>query len=159
MASRAGLRELENWEEVVDVTQMERLAIGESTLDCRDLRFGISPDLYHNMPQISGLPTHWEMEAIGGVVVRRRDENGWLQCTAGRAAYASRKGRLIIEKSAERSATISQVLPDGTPGYRFNVPYASVDPETFDFNTELESATIGTRPEQGIGIRSDADNR
>lgn len=143
---RAGMRELKTWEESVDVRSMERLAIGESTLDCRDLRFGISPEMARNMPRIPGMPLHWEMESVGGVVVRTRDEQGWLQCTAGRAAYASRKGRLIIEKSADRSATVMQTQPDGSPGFNFTVPYASVDPKTFDVSTKLENASIGNLP-------------
>ena len=68
---RAGMRELENWEQIVDVRQMDRLAVGESTLDCRDLRFGISPGLSPRLKAIPGYPVPWEVEAVGGVY--RRD--------------------------------------------------------------------------------------
>ncbi|TWU02549.1 hypothetical protein [Stieleria varia] len=146
---RAGLRELDNWEQSVDVRQMEQLAVGESTLDCNDLRFGISPDVSPALKSIPGYPMPWEMEAVGGVLVKSRDESGILQCTAGRASYASQKGRLIIQRSADASATISQRLANGKPGPSFRVSQASIDPKTLNFNTHLEEATIGTLPGTG----------
>ena len=71
--------------------QMERLGLHEATMDCTELKFGLSPDVPDDIRNIPGMPRPWEMEARGGVILRTRRRQGLYEATAARATFASKK--------------------------------------------------------------------
>ncbi|MEM0924831.1 MAG: hypothetical protein AAGJ83_02220, partial [Planctomycetota bacterium] len=51
---RTAVREVNSWDDEVDVSDMERLAAGEMTLDCGELRFGMSPGVPDHVRDLPG---------------------------------------------------------------------------------------------------------
>ncbi|MCA9139191.1 MAG: hypothetical protein KDB00_20600, partial [Planctomycetales bacterium] len=147
---RTGVRELQSWNDAVDVSQMERLAVGEMTLDCQQLQFGITPGMPEDLRRIPGMPTPWEMVALGGVVVRTNTETrGLIEGTAARASFESKKSWLNVEGAPGQSAFIRQTWPDGKPGVQAHSPRMLLNTKTFDFQTIMEDAQINNVPLPG----------
>lgn len=140
---RTGVRKLQSWNDAVDVTQMERLAVGELTLDCQQLQFGITPGMPEDLRRIPGMPTPWEMVAEGGVVVRTNTEKrGLIEGTAARASYESKKSWLNVLGAPGQSAFIRQTWPDGTAGVQAHSPRMLLNTKTYDFQTIMQDAQI-----------------
>lgn len=140
---RTGVRKLQSWDEIVDIAEMERLAVGEMTMDCRQLKFGITPGMPDDLRRIPGMPTPWEMVAEGGVVVRSNTEKqGLIEGTATRASYESAKSWLNIEGSPGRDAFIRRTWLDGRPGFQTNSPRMMLNLKTFEFQTIMQDAQI-----------------
>ncbi|MEO1527297.1 MAG: hypothetical protein AAFX06_17855 [Planctomycetota bacterium] len=143
---RTGAKEVSSWDEVVDVSEMQRLDLDEMTMDCAELSFGISPDMPADLRAIPGMPVPWEMRAVGGVVLRSRREQGLYEATAARVSYASRKSILVVEGAGNQNAYIKQSNPQGklvsiVPFERF-----AFNPKTFEGEAAIESATFGNLP-------------
>ncbi|MDM4017321.1 hypothetical protein [Roseiconus lacunae] len=144
---RAGIRKVNRWDEVVDVNEMSRLAVGEMTLDCHRLAFGISPGYPKHLRKIPGAKTPWELVADGGVVARSNlEQKGLFELTANRASYQSEKSWLIVEGSPSRSAFVNQTRPDGTQGLRLNSPKIAVNLETYESQTVIQDAQVRNIP-------------
>ncbi|KAA5543798.1 hypothetical protein FYK55_11530 [Roseiconus nitratireducens] len=144
---RAGVRKLNGWDEHVDVDQMQRLAMDESTLQCERLQFGITPGIPEDVRNIPGMPTPWEMEASGGVLVRARTDRGLIEGDASRASYASRKSWLLIEGSPAQSASFKQTTPEGKPGFQMRYPQMALNLKTYELEFLMEDAKIGNLPQ------------
>ena len=126
---------------------MDRLAIGEMTLDCDRLGFGVSPAFPDDLRRIPGFKTPWEMIAEGGVVVRANtEERGLYELTANRASYESVKAWLIVEGSPSRSAFINQTRPDGTQGLKLTALRLALNLKTYDTQAMIKEAQINQRP-------------
>ncbi|MEL6109363.1 MAG: hypothetical protein AAFU85_25430 [Planctomycetota bacterium] len=140
---RSGAKEVNRWDEVVDVNQMQRLAVDELTMDCSELSFGISPDMPADLRSIPGMPVPWEMQALGGVILRARREQGLFEATAARVSYASRKSLLIIKGTDTQRAVIKRTDPQGN--LMFNMPFEDItlNPKTFDVEAKIDSMTLG----------------
>lgn len=140
---RTGVRELQSWNEAVDVNQMERLAIGEMTMDCGQLKFGITPGMPEDLRRIPGMPTPWELTADGGVVVRTNTEaRGLIEGTATRASYESKKSWLNVEGVPGQNAFIRQTWPNGKPANEFESPRMLLNLKTYEFQTIMKGAQI-----------------
>ncbi|QDV44939.1 hypothetical protein Enr13x_48100 [Stieleria neptunia] len=138
---RTGVRKLSSWDEVVDVAQMERLAVGEMTMDCRQLKFGVSPGTPADLRSIPGMPTPWEMIADGGVVVRTNTEkHGLIEGTAARVSYESKKSWLNAQGTQGQSAFLRRTWPDGRKGFQTHSPRMLLNLKTFEFQTVMQDA-------------------
>nr|WP_143548028.1 hypothetical protein [Rhodopirellula sp. SM50] len=138
---RTGVRKVSSWDEVVDVAQMERLAVGEMTMDCRQLKFGVSPGTPADLRSIPGMPTPWEMIADGGVVVRTNTEKrGLIEGTAARVSYESKKSWLNVQGTQGQSAFVRQTWPDGRKGFQTHSPRMLLNLKTFEFQTVMQDA-------------------
>jgi hypothetical protein len=147
---RTGVRKLQSWDESVDVGQMERLKVGEMTMDCQRLQFGITPGMPDDLRKLPGMPTPWEMTAEGGVVVRTHTENrGLIEGTANRASFESTKSWLIVEGAPGRSALIRQTNSDGTPGNELTYPRMAVNLKTYAFEMLMQEAKVNDFPQPG----------
>ena len=145
---RTAVRKLRSWEDNVDVNQMERLDIGEMTMDCQRLQFGITPGMPEDLQKIPGMPTPWEMTAEGGVVVRTHTETrGLIEGTANRASFESTKSWLTVEGAPGRSAQIRQTKADGTPGANLNYPRMAVNLKTYAFEMLMQDAKVNDLPQ------------
>ncbi|MCC9600352.1 hypothetical protein LOC67_07245 [Stieleria sp. JC731] len=144
---RAGVRKVDAWDEVVDVNQMSRLAVGEMTLDCDRLAFGVSPGYPKDLRKVPGAKTPWELVADGGAVARSNTEaRGLWELIANRASYQSLKSWLIVEGSASRSAIINQTLPDGRQGLRMNSPRLALNTKTYEAQAVIKDAQMSNLP-------------
>lgn len=140
---RSGVRKLQSWDDAVDVQQMERLAVGEMTMDCSQLRFGITPGMPDDLRKVPGMPTPWEMTAEGGVVVRTNtDKRGLIEGTANRASYESKKSWLVVEGAPGQSAFVRQTWPDGKKGFQTHSPRMMLNLKTYDFQTIMQDVQI-----------------
>ncbi|QEF99981.1 hypothetical protein Mal15_40480 [Stieleria maiorica] len=138
---RTGVKKLSSWDEVVDVAQMERLAVGEMTMDCQQLKFGVTPGTPADIRSIPGMPTPWEMIAEGGVVVRTNTEaRGLIEGTATRVSYESKKSWLNVQGTQGQSAFIRQTWPDGRKGGQLRSPRILMNLKTFEFQTIMQDA-------------------
>ncbi|MCO8124414.1 hypothetical protein NHH03_21925 [Stieleria sp. TO1_6] len=146
---RSGVRKLQSWDEVVDVDQMQRLAVGEMTMDCQRLQFGITPGVPDDLRRLPGMPTPWEMIAQDGVIVRSNTaERGLIQGNASRASYVSKQSRLLIEGSAQRSAMVKQTLPSGEQGFQMRMPRLAINLKTYETEMIMEDAQIDRLPQR-----------
>ncbi len=144
---RVGIQPIETWKTVFDAKTMDELSTGESTLDCDRLSLAIAPGYADGARAIPGLPTPWEMEAVSGVVFRTRSENGLLEATAARAAYASGKDLFTIEGAPNRGAIIQQTKATGQPGPRLTAKELTIKPKTFEIiGSKIQSFNLGTLP-------------
>ncbi|OYP28420.1 hypothetical protein [Rhodopirellula sp. MGV] len=144
---RAGAKKVDRWDEIVDVNQMTRLAIGEMTLDCDRLGFGVSPNYPKDLLKIPGAVTPWELIADGGVIARSNTEaQGLFEVIANRASYQSLKSWLIIEGAPSRSAVIKRVLPNGAPGFHVNSPRVALNLKTYQAQTVIKDAQVSSLP-------------
>jgi len=140
---RVGIRDVTSWDDIFDAQKMDSLGIGQSTLDCDQLRFSIAPDQM-NHPNLPGLPTPWETQASGGVVFRTQSERGLLECSATRAAYASGKDLFTLQGAPNRPAIFRQTRPDGQPGPEGAVSSMSLRLKTMEVeNMQLERLSVG----------------
>lgn len=147
---RTGVRQLQSWDDVVDVQQMERLAVGEMTMDCGQLSFGITPGMPKDLRKIPGMQTPWEMTAQGGVVVRTKTETrGLIEGTANRASYESKKSWLIVEGAPGQPAFVRQTWPDGKPGYQTHSPRMMFNLKNYDFKIIMQDAKFNNVPTPG----------
>ena len=143
---RVRVRPVNGWKDQVDARQVAGISVGDSTVDCDKLQISIEPQP-NNMPRIPGLPTPWEMQAIGGVVFRTRRDNGLLEGTASRAVYTAKKDLFTLRGAPNRGAIIKKTNVDGTPGPQVTVREMTIRAESLEIvNMELEQATIGTLP-------------
>jgi len=143
---RTGIRKLSDWKQVVEVAEMERLNLDESTLNCQTLQFGVTPGMPADLRAIPGMPTPWEMQATGGVMLRSRQQRGLVEITAARASYASRKNVLLVQGSGNRSATIKHTNPQGELVFSMPFPQLALNPKTLELEMQVESATFGNLP-------------
>jgi hypothetical protein len=151
---RVGIRSVAGWDNSFDAQQMDAISLGESTLDCDQLRFSVAPQagsaantriLGSSMSGENTTP--WEMEALSGVVFRTRSKRGLLEGTASRVSYASSKDRFMIEGSPNRAAIFRQTMPDGSPGPEGAVKSITIRPRTMTVeNAVLERLNIATPP-------------
>lgn len=144
---RTGMRKLRSWDDAVDVEQMGRLAVGEMTMDCGRLQFGVSPTAPSHFDGLPNAPTPWEMIAEEGVVMRSNTEKrGLIEGTAARASYESKKGWLLVDGAPGRDAVISHTHPDGSKGHKFEMPRMSLNLETYEFHSILQDAQLNNLP-------------
>ena len=143
---RSGAKEVRRWDELVDVNEMQRLALDEMTMDCNQLSFGISPDMPADLRAIQGVPVPWEMQAVGGVVLRSRREQGLYEATAARASFASRKSILVVEGAGNQNAHIRLTNPQGRLMFNMPFPRLAFNPKTFEGEAAIDSATVGNLP-------------
>ena len=143
---RTGAKEVQRWDELVDVNEMQRLALNELTMDCAELSFGISPDMPADLRALPGMPVPWEMQAVGGVVLRSRREQGLYEATAARASFASRKSILVVEGAGNQNAFIKLTDPQGKLLFNMPFPRLAFNPKTFEGEAEIDSATVGNLP-------------
>jgi hypothetical protein len=133
-------RNVTTWDDLIDVTQMQGLRLGESTLDCDRLRLAID-----GTRQWVPASQKWEMEAIGNVAFGTRMEKGLFNGIANRASYAAAKDIFLIEGLPGRAAQMNQTLPTGQPGWSANVKHMTVNPKTMEVqNVEFDSLQLGT---------------
>ena len=143
---RVGTRNLNSWDEAFDVAQMDDLSLGDSTLDCDQLRIGVAPT-YVDLPRIRGAHTPWELEANRGIVFRTRSEKGLLEGTADRAYYSSMKDLFSLDGTPHQGSNIRLTRPDGQPGPNFIIREMAINPRTMDIDhVILQSGTIGALP-------------
>ncbi len=156
---RIGVSPVASWEHGFDAIQMDALASGQATIDCQTLRLAQAPQaaqdrqplarpLTGNAPAGAG-PLQagaWEVEALGGVVFRARNENGLFDVTGNRASYAAVKDLFIVEGDGRRPATLKQTQPNGLPGMNIALGYLKIRPQTMEIDSELQMASPGTLP-------------
>lgn len=109
---RVGVRPVNDWDQAFDASAMDRIAAGESTLDCEQLRIAVAPGLPPPATDL-GLPTPWEVEAQRGVVFRTRSETGLISGTANRAVYDSSKQLFTAEGIPNQPAVVQRTDPQG----------------------------------------------
>ena len=144
---RVGVRAVQTWEQMFDVAEMDVLALGDSTLDCDQLRVGVTPEYADSSRRISGMPVPWEMESKGGVVFRTRNEKGLVEGTASRAIYASMKDLFNINGAPHEDAIIRVTRPDGQPGPVLNLLEATINPRAMTIpHMRARGGTLGTLP-------------
>ena len=144
---RVGVRGVDNWDETFDVAQMESLSMGESTLDCDQLRVGVTPEYADASRRIPGMPVPWELEAISGVVFRTRNEKGLAEGTASRAVYASIKDLFNITGAPSEPALFRVTHPNGQPGPTVSLIEATINPRAMTVpHMKLYGATLGELP-------------
>ena len=149
---RVGSRAISHWEETFDAAEMTALAVGESTLDCDQLRAAMEPSLPGRSPML-GANLPWEMQAISGVVFRTRSDKGLLEGTASRASYAASKDMFTVQGAPSRPAIIRRSLPDGTPQLETAVRSVVIRPRTMTIDSmEFERGSIAT-PVRGTPAR------
>lgn len=141
---RVGVRPVESWESLFDAQKMDAISIGESTLDCDQLRFNLEPR-GQVQSRIAGVSARWEMTASQGVVFRSRNERGLVEGTAVRAAYSSSKDLFTVEGGPSSPAIFRQTLPDGSPGPEGAVRSMTIRPGTMKVeNAVIERLNIAT---------------
>ena len=141
---RVGVRPVDSWESLFDAQKMDAISVGESTLDCDQLRFNLEPQgQVHS--RIAGVSARWEMTASQGVVFRSRNERGLVEGTAVRAAYSSSKDLFTVEGGPSSPAIFRQTLPDGSPGPEGAVRSMTIRPGTMKVeNAVIERLNIAT---------------
>ncbi|TWT48178.1 hypothetical protein Pla22_51790 [Rubripirellula amarantea] len=155
---RVGSRSVTHWEDTFNAAEMTALGVGESTLDCDQLRVAMEPPL-PGRPAIGVATIPWEMQAISGVVFRTRSDKGLLEGTASRAAYAASKDMFTAQGAPSRPAIIRRSLPDGTPQLETAVRSMVIRPRTMTIDSmEFERGSVAT-PTQGISASGAANRR
>ncbi|TWU37170.1 hypothetical protein [Novipirellula artificiosorum] len=143
---RVGVRDVTSWDETFDAQTMDALSTGQSTLDCDQLKFAISPE-NQNQPRIPGLPARWEAQATGGVVFRNRSDRGLFECTATRAAYASGKELFTMHGAPNRPALYRHQPANGQPGMEGAVRTMTLNTKTMELeNLQLEGVRMAAPP-------------
>ncbi|QDS93831.1 hypothetical protein FF011L_26050 [Roseimaritima multifibrata] len=158
---RIGISPVVSWESTFEATEMTSLEAGQATIDCQILRIAQSrlpSDVAGNQvdPRTAGMissdPTKTnklgalEIEALGGVIFRARNERGLFDCSGERASYAAAKDLFMIEGDGRKAATFKQTQPNGQPGMNVSLPYIKVWPKTMEIDAELQHASPGTLP-------------
>ena len=139
---RVGIRPVSDWDETFDAASMDSISSGESTLDCDQLRFAVSPS-FVNSDRIHGLPIPWEVEASSGVVFRTRNERGLIEGTASRAGYTSGKQLFTADGAPNRPAIVRHTRPDGSKGIDMRVRTTTIHLGTMTIvNQVLEGFSI-----------------
>lgn len=145
---RVGIASVARWDQVIDAAQMESLRAGQATIDCQTLRLAQVADApvgaggaLANAPQVP-----LEVEALGGVLFRARNERGLFESRGNRASYASAKDLFIIEGDGRQPATLRQTQPSGQPGMNIALGYLKIRPKTMEIDSELQSASPGVLP-------------
>ncbi len=150
---RVGIQKVSNWDQAFDAAKMDAITVGQSTLDCDRLRFGVEPVGVTTPSTIAGYndarSTPWEMEATSGVVFRTRNEQGLLEGTASRAAYSASKDTFIVDGAPNRPAIIRRTMPDGSPGPQGAVSTMTIRPKTMTFDGELVGLSIAVPSNDG----------
>lgn len=147
---RVGVKSVADWDATFDARKMDAISLGESTIDCDQLRFTVDPSF--STRRVSTGSTPWEMEAINGVVFRTRNDRGLLEGTASRASYSSSKDLFTIEGAPNRAALFRQTRPDGSPGPEGAVRTMTIRPKTMKVESAvLERLNIATPPTLGRG--------
>ena len=108
---RIGMGPVASWEETINARNMDSISNGQATIDCDELQMQIKPG-YEN----SIMPTPWEMQAQGGVIVRTRNDNGLLETSSESVAYVSDKDLFTMRGSSNRDGVIRNTQPNGKPG-------------------------------------------
>ena len=123
------------------ISRLGQAIVGEMTMDCRQLKFGVSPGTPADLRSIPGMPTPWEMIADGGVVVRTNTEKrGLIEGTAARVSYESKKSWLNVQGTQGQSAFVRQTWPDGRKGFQTHSPRMLLNLKTFEFQTVMQDA-------------------
>ena len=143
---RSGAKRVYRWDEIVDVAQMERLAIDEATLNCMKLQFGLTPGFPADLRSIPGMPVPWEMKATGGVILRSRREQGLYEATAASASYDSRKSMLVVEGAGNQNAIFRLTNPQGKVMFNMPFPRLALNPRTMEGEARIDGATVGNLP-------------
>jgi len=139
---RIASRPVQDWEDRIDVQQIEGLRMSESTLDCDSLMLGIDPNR-----AAKSLNNAWELEASGQVLFQTRNEQGLFHGQARRATYTAAKDIFLIEGEPGYGASVKQTLPTGAPGMNLAVKRMSVNTQTLEvINVEFERLQLGTLP-------------
>lgn len=131
-------RQVDAWDDLVDVESMQGLRLGDSTLDCDRLRFGVDATRRQRL-----LSQRWEMEANGNVVFQSRNERGLFSGDAARASYTAAKEILLVEGLPGRSANLRQTLPSGAPGFSGS-GRGSMNTRTLELNFEFDRVHFPT---------------
>ncbi|MEM6473475.1 MAG: hypothetical protein AAF802_28205, partial [Planctomycetota bacterium] len=140
---RTGIRELESWNDIVNVSEMARLGIGESTIDCGTLQFGITPGMPDHLRELPGMPIPWEMVASGAVVARTNTETrGLLEVTGDRASYQSAKNLFFLKGEPGRGTFLRQTQVDGRPGHQLRVDKLQINLETYEIRSDFRDMQI-----------------
>lgn len=135
---RVGIRPVADWDESFDAVAMDSISIGESTLDCDQLRFAIDPG-FVTSSRTSRIPVPWEVEALRGVVFRTRNDRGLIEGTAARAAYASSKQLFTADGGPNRPSVVRQTRADGSNGLNLRNRTITINLGTMTIvNQELE---------------------
>ena len=143
---RSGAKKVQRWDEVVDVAEMERLALDEATLNCLKLQFGLTPGFPSDLRSIPGMPVPWEMKATGGVILRSRREQGLYEATAASASFDSRKSMLIVEGAGSQNAIFRLTNPQGKVLFNMPFPRLALNPRTMEGEARIDGATVGNLP-------------
>ncbi len=143
---RTGVRKLLSWEDAVDVNQMERLAVGEMTMDCSQLQFGITPGIPEHLRHAPGMSLPWQMAADGGVVLRTNTDTGMIEGTADRATFESQKSWLVISSSPRKNAFIRKRDPDGKVVFQSEVQGLTFNTKTAEAETTIDNAQLNDAP-------------
>ncbi len=141
-AVRIASRRVISWDDVIEVTQMQGLRLGETMLESDRIRIGLA-----EVRTWAPVTAPWELEAIGTVAFQTRNEKGLFSGTAERASYAASKDTFVIEGVPGRGASMNQTLPTGQPGMSWGVKRMVVNPKTMEIqNVELDRVQLGTLP-------------
>ncbi|MEO1614906.1 MAG: hypothetical protein AAFV88_03595 [Planctomycetota bacterium] len=140
---RTGIREVASWDDQVNVSEMERLALGEMTMDCGELQFGMTPGMPSHLRNLPGMPLPWEMVATNSVVARINTEKQGLIETAGdRATYQSQKNLFFLEGEQNHGILIRQTYTDGRAGNQMRLDNLKVNLKTYEIDSVVREATI-----------------
>ncbi len=153
---RIGVRPVASWNEVFDAATMDALAEGQATIDCQTLRFAQSPQppstarpgpAFRAAPDAAGSSLGaWEIEAVGSVAFRVRNERGLFETVGNRASYAAAKDLFIIEGDGRQPARFQQTHPNGLPGMNIALGIIKVRPKAMEIDGQLQSASPGMLP-------------
>jgi hypothetical protein len=139
---RIGTKNVSTWDDLIDVTKMQGLRLGESTLACDRLRMAVD-----NTKQWAPQSMAWEVETIGNVNFQTRIDKGLFSGTADHASYTAAKDVFLIEGSPGRSSVISQTLPTGQPGMSLRSKRMTINPKTMEIqNMDFDGFQLGTLP-------------
>ncbi|MEZ6151648.1 MAG: hypothetical protein R3C09_16180 [Pirellulaceae bacterium] len=147
---------LANWEESIDLAQMQRLTINQMHLDCDLLKLYDTSGLSSTASLASGRGSGgdrtskaWEIQAKGNVHFAGKAESGDYEGEGAEVTYVQAKELLTLFGEPRRSARIIKTPTDRSLEQTINasVEYAAINPRTL----AIESFKIGQD-----GIRVDA---
>ncbi|WP_153557487.1 hypothetical protein [Roseimaritima sediminicola] len=162
---RIGVRPVRSWEETFDALAMDALDVGQATVDCQTLRLAQAPQSpapvtatapagFSAFPGGQDRDAHgggalldaWEIEALGSVAFRVRNERGLFETTGNRASYATAKDLFIIEGDGRQPARLKQTHPSGLPGANIAMGIIKIRPQAMEVDGQLQSASPGMLP-------------
>ncbi|MEO8269831.1 MAG: hypothetical protein ABI557_08925, partial [Aureliella sp.] len=147
---------LANWDESIDLAQMQRLAINQMHLDCDLLKLYDTSRLSSTASLTSGRGTGidqaskaWEFQAKGNVHFAGKAESGDYEGEGAEVTYVQAKELLTLFGEPRRSARIIRTPTDRSLEGPINasVEYAAINPRTL----AIESFKIG---QDGIRVEA-----